>query len=147
MPRYLTFSNAHPYDVTFASDAITKASAAKGVSDPDRTARAGKTRRFLLSCFGKRSKDARLTTKKASGTFTNSKTRSCHLFSVIYAEDKRIDGKTVGKKLSGNFTNAQTGTMLYAQQNAAPTNNRRMAVSVHIKAVFEAVQARKRRKK
>jgi len=97
MPRYLTFSNAHPCDVTFAPNAITKGSAAKSVSDPDRTARAGKTRRFLLSCFGKRSKDARLTTKKASGTFTNSKTRSCHLFSVIYAEDKRIDGKTVGK--------------------------------------------------
>jgi hypothetical protein len=41
-------------------------------------------------------------------------------------------------KLSGNFTNAQTGAMLYAQQNAAITNSRRMAVSVHIKAVFEA---------
>jgi hypothetical protein len=50
-------------------------------------------------------------------------------------------------KLSGNFTNIQTGTMLYAQQNAAITNGRRMAVSVHIKAVFVAAQARKRRKK
>jgi hypothetical protein len=50
-------------------------------------------------------------------------------------------------KLSGNFTNAQTGAMLYVQQNAAITNSRRMAVSVLIKAVFEAAQARKRRKK
>ena len=39
----------------------------------------------------------RLATKKASGAFTNSKTRSCLLFSAVYAEDKRVDGKTVGK--------------------------------------------------
>jgi hypothetical protein len=50
-------------------------------------------------------------------------------------------------KLSGNFTNVQTGTLLYAQQNAAITSDRRMAVNVHIKAACQAAQARKRRKK
>jgi len=97
VPRYLTFSNAHPCDVTFAPNAITNGSAAKSVSDPDRTTRTGKTGRFLLSCFGKKTKNTRLATKKASGAFTNSKTGSYHLFSVVYAEDKRIGGKTVGK--------------------------------------------------
>jgi hypothetical protein len=46
-------------------------------------------------------------------------------------------------KLSENFTNAQTGAMLYAQQNAAITDNRRMAVSVHIKVQLEGAQAPK----
>jgi hypothetical protein len=50
-------------------------------------------------------------------------------------------------ELSENLTNAHTGTMLYAQQNAAITNSRRMAVSVLIKAVFEGAKARKGRKK
>jgi hypothetical protein len=97
VPHYLTFSNAHPCDVTFATNAITKGSAAKSVSDPDRTTRTGKTVRFLLSCFGKRTKDTQLAMKKASGAFTNSETRSGHLFSIGCAEDKLIDGKTVGK--------------------------------------------------
>jgi hypothetical protein len=44
-------------------------------------------------------------------------------------------------KLSGNFTNVQTGTMLFPQQNAAITSNRRMAVNVHIKAACQAAQA------
>jgi hypothetical protein len=52
---------------------------------------------FSSFCFGKGTKDTQQAMKKASGTFTNGKTRSCHLFSVIYAEDKRIGGKTVGK--------------------------------------------------
>jgi hypothetical protein len=47
--------------------------------------------------FGKRTKDTQLTMKKASDAFTNSKTISCHLFSIICGEDKRISGKTVGK--------------------------------------------------
>jgi hypothetical protein len=34
---------------------------------------------------------------KASGAFTSGKTKSSHLFSFIYTEDKRIDSKTVGK--------------------------------------------------
>jgi hypothetical protein len=33
-------------------------------------------------------------------------------------------------KLSGSFTYVQAGTMLYVQQNAAFTNNLRMAVNV-----------------
>jgi len=97
MPRYLTFSNAHPCDVTFAPNAITKGGAAKGVSNPGRTTHTGKTGRFLLFCFGKRTKDTQLAMNKASGSFTNSKTRSGHLFSMSCEEDKRIDGKTVGK--------------------------------------------------
>src|ERR1035438_8049844 len=35
--------------------------------------------------------------KKASVAFTNRKTRSGHLFSIIYAEHKRIASQTVGK--------------------------------------------------
>jgi hypothetical protein len=34
---------------------------------------------------------------EASGAFTNGKTRSFHLFSFAYAEDKGIGGNTVGK--------------------------------------------------
>jgi hypothetical protein len=80
--------------------------------------------------------------EEASGTFTNSKTRSGHLFSISCAEGKRIDGKTVGK-----LYKYPEGTMLYPQQNAAITNRRRMAVSVLINTMFEAAQIRKRRKK
>jgi hypothetical protein len=47
--------------------------------------------------FGKRTKDTQLAMKKASGAFTNRKTRSGHLFSISYAEDKRIASQTVGK--------------------------------------------------
>jgi hypothetical protein len=50
-------------------------------------------------------------------------------------------------KLSGNFTNIQVGTMLYPQQNVAIANSRRMAASVHIKAVFEAAQALRGRRR
>ena len=142
MPRYLTFSNAHPCDVTFAPNAITKGSAAKGVSNPGRTTRTGKTGRFLLFCFGKRTKDTQLAMNKASGSFTNSKTRSGHLFSMSCEEDKRIASKTVGK-----LYKCQLEQCWYPQQNTAITNSRRMAVSVHIKAVFEVAQTRKRGKK
>ena len=42
-------------------------------------------------------KDAELAMKRASGAFTNSKTRSGCLFSISCAEDKRVVEKTVGK--------------------------------------------------
>jgi hypothetical protein len=45
----------------------------------------------------KERKDTQLAMNKASGAFTNSKNRSGQLFSISYAEDKRIAGKTVGK--------------------------------------------------
>jgi hypothetical protein len=51
----------------------------------------------LPFCFGEGTKDTQLRMNKSSGTFTNGKTRSFHLFSVAYAEEQRIDSKTVGK--------------------------------------------------
>jgi hypothetical protein len=52
---------------------------------------------LFLFCFGKRKKDTQLAMKKASGAFTSSKTRSCHLFSISCAEEERMAHKTVGK--------------------------------------------------
>ena len=52
---------------------------------------------LFLSCFGKRTKDTQLAINKASGAFTNGKTRSSYLVSIICGEYKRIDGKIVGK--------------------------------------------------
>jgi hypothetical protein len=43
---------------------------------------------LFLSYFGKRAKDTQLAMKKASGAFTNSTTRSCHLFSILCAEEQ-----------------------------------------------------------
>jgi len=79
---------------------------------------------------------------KASGAFTNGKPDHAICFQLFTQKTNES-----AAKLSGNITSTQVGTMLYAQQNAAITDNRRMAASVLLKALFEAAQARKRRKK
>jgi hypothetical protein len=43
--------------------------------------------------FGKGTKDTQLAMNKASGAFTNSKTRSCHLLSILCAEEQANCGE------------------------------------------------------
>ena len=56
-----------------------------------------KTVVLFLFLLVKGRKDTQLAIKKASGSFTNSRTRSGHLFSISCADDKRTASPTVGK--------------------------------------------------
>jgi hypothetical protein len=79
---------------------------------------------------------------KASGALTNGKTRSCHLFSVVYAEDTRIDGKTVGKLYKCPDRNSAVCPTKWGNYEQS-ANGSQLAE----KTAFEAAQAPKRRKK